>query len=58
MQSEHGYDKTVEETFPASDAPANSGIAGPKGNDKPAPAQKPTGTPTSDREKIKTNPQD
>jgi hypothetical protein len=36
MQSERRYDKTVEDTFPASDAPASSGIAGPDGDKKPS----------------------
>ena len=34
MLSERRYDKTVEDTFPASDAPASSGIAGPEGDQK------------------------
>jgi hypothetical protein len=39
MQSERRYDKTVEDTFPASDAPASSGIAGPDGDKKPSDKQ-------------------
>ena len=34
MLSERRYDKTVEDTFPASDAPANSGIVDPEGDQK------------------------
>lgn len=67
-RSEHDRDKTLEDSFPASDPPANSGITGPgrgasaaKGMDKPDKApdkrtveEQPTGTPTSDRHATET----
>lgn len=62
MATEHAYDKTVADTFPASDPPANSGITGaePKPTDKPREPHerddqaRPTGTPTSDRHATET----
>lgn len=57
-KSNQAQDRVVEDTFPASDAPANSGITGPEGADKPAGAPNvdaiPTGTPTSDRHAAET----
>lgn len=49
QRTEAGRDKALEDTFPASDAPANSGITG-------ADTTKaiPTGTPTSDRHATET----
>ncbi len=51
-------DRVVEDTFPASDPPANSGITGPEPDDKPATQggveALPTGTPTSDRHEAET----
>lgn len=51
-------DKTVSDTFPASDPPANSGITGAGGTEKPsqerAAEEKPTGRPTSDRHAMET----
>jgi hypothetical protein len=49
-------DKTLEDTFPASDPPANSGITGAEPS---APQQRkdkdaPTGRPTSDRHETET----
>lgn len=73
MASERGYDKTVADSFPASDPPANSGITGaeppkrgtgekagrkPSSHQKPSSerdtAERPTGTPTSDRHATET----
>ena len=60
---ERRHDQTVEDSFPASDPPANSGITGVGGPDKPSgnaakdrplsrqrgDDARPLGTPTSDR---------
>ena len=56
-------DKVVEDSFPASDPPANSGITGP-GVPRPAPHKRdpherdddarPKGTPNSDRHATET----
>ncbi len=68
MATERQYDKTVADTFPASDAPANSGITGTepskrqgdgKAQDRGATHERgdharPTGTPTSDRHATET----
>jgi hypothetical protein len=55
---EHKRDEALEDSFPASDPPANSGITGAGTPDKPAPkrggAEAPTGTPTSDRHAAET----
>ena len=52
-QSEPKQDKALQDTFPASDPPANSGITGAEETTKPTqPANTeeiPTGRPTSDR---------
>jgi hypothetical protein len=51
-------DKTLEDTFPASDPPANSGITGAETPDKPSNERNteeiPTGRPTSDRHATET----
>jgi hypothetical protein len=52
------HDKTLEDSFPASDPPSNSGITGAETTDKP-PAERgveeaPTGTPNSDRHATET----
>lgn len=60
--SERRYDKTVADTFPASDPPANSGITGaePPARQEKAPTDeygneaRPTGGPTSDRHATET----
>ena len=55
--SERTHDKTLEDSFPASDAPANSGITGAGTEpDKPSGTTDdlPTGTPTSDRHATET----
>jgi hypothetical protein len=56
--SERARDQTVEDSFPASDPPANSGITGAERPDKPSHRrdidEKPTGTPTSDRHAAET----
>ena len=58
-QTEHEQDKTLEDTFPASDAPANSGITGaepPETTSTDANTNDiPTGTPTSDRHGAETS---
>lgn len=47
------YDKTREDSFPASDPPASTGITGTEPPAKPPHQrgieERPTGTPTSDR---------
>jgi hypothetical protein len=56
--SEREQDKTLEETFPASDPPAHSGLAGADRPDKPSHKrdieERPTGTPNSDRHATET----
>jgi hypothetical protein len=56
--SQRTRDKTLEESFPASDPPANSGIAGAdspdKRSDQRTSQDKPTGTTTSDRHQAET----
>ena len=53
------YDKMIEDSFPASDPPATSGITGPTA-DKPRPASqrdddsRPKGTPNRDRQATET----
>lgn len=51
-------DKTLEDTFPASDPPANSGVTGAEVPDKPSHErgieEQPTGLPTSDRHGTET----
>ena len=51
-------DRAVEDSFPASDPPANSGITGPDPADAPSHERDvdavPTGTPTSDRHATET----
>ena len=54
---ERARDKTVEDTFPASDPPANSGITGaePPGEAHQANTDaEPKGRPTSDRHNMET----
>jgi len=51
-------DQTVEDSFPASDPPANSGIVGPRAT-PPQPHERdddtrPKGTPTDDRHRTET----
>lgn len=58
-RAEREQDKALEDTFPASDPPANSGITGPgrsssRQNRRPKEEQ-PTGTPTSDRHATETS---
>jgi hypothetical protein len=56
--SERAHDKTLADSFPASDPPANSGITGADPVDKASGdrdvQEKPTGTPTSDRHAAET----
>jgi hypothetical protein len=53
-RTERDQDKALEDSFPASDPPANSGITGPGAPDKGAVDERPTGTPTSDRYAAET----
>jgi hypothetical protein len=56
-RGEREHDKTIEDSFPASDPPANSGITGAESKDKPHKRpieERPTGTPTSDRHAAET----
>jgi hypothetical protein len=53
------YDKTIKDSFPASDSPANTGITGAgKKDEKPKQEgvtdAKPAGSPTSDRYEAET----
>jgi hypothetical protein len=58
--SEDKLDRTVEDSFPASDPPANSGITGPratrprKAPDKRGEEARPKGTPNHDRHATET----
>jgi hypothetical protein len=55
---ERARDKTLEDSFPASDPPANSGVTGAERPDKPSDERDveevPTGLPTSDRHGSET----
>lgn len=57
-RDENQQDKVIEDTFPASDPPANSGVTGaepPAGSSAERDdSAKPTGTPTSDRHAMET----
>ncbi|HEX2942538.1 MAG TPA: hypothetical protein VHO91_15915 [Rhodopila sp.] len=57
-RSDRKQDKTIEDTFPASDPPANSGVTGAGVPDKPSAErneqERPTGRPTSDRHATET----
>jgi hypothetical protein len=57
-RAEQSHDKTLEQSFPASDPPARSGITGSEKPDKAADQrdieQQPKGTPTSDRHAAET----
>jgi hypothetical protein len=59
--SDHRQDRTVEESFPASDPPAHTGVTSTgKGPDERRPPherrddERPTGTPDSDRHATET----
>ena len=58
--SKDKHDKTVEDSFPASDPPATSGITGPRAaKPRPAPHRRdddssPKGTPNHDRHATET----
>jgi hypothetical protein len=56
--SERKEDKTLEDSFPASDPPARSGVTGAERPDKPSDGreveEQPTGTPNSDRHAAET----
>jgi hypothetical protein len=60
-RSERTHDETLEQSFPASDPPAGSGITGSESSDKASDRRtsedKPTGTPTSDRHESETTHQ-
>jgi hypothetical protein len=50
-------DKALEDTFPASDPPANSGVTGAEPSARPQQRkdeEAPTGRPTSDRHEAET----
>ena len=55
---ERDRDKALEDTFPASDPPASSGVTGADPPNKPSDARNkaeiPTGSPTSDRHATET----
>jgi hypothetical protein len=57
-RSDQDQDKALEDTFPASDPPANSGITGAEPPAKPpqqrTTEEQPTGMPTSDRHGTET----
>ena len=57
-RSDRDHDKTLEDTFPASDAPANSGITGAESPSKPSQRRgddaRPTARPTADRHAAET----
>ncbi len=57
-RTERAQDKALEDTFPASDPPANSGITGGEVPAKPSHERGieaiPTGLPTSDRHATET----
>jgi len=54
------HDRAVEDSFPASDPPATSGIVGPRAArprqapDKRGPDDRPKGTPTEERHATET----
>ncbi|HTZ69169.1 MAG TPA: hypothetical protein VMB71_00825 [Acetobacteraceae bacterium] len=62
--AERHHDQTVEDSFPASDPPANSGVVGPRGRhghdagrtppDERSEDARPKGTPTHDRHATET----
>jgi hypothetical protein len=56
-QTDRQYDKTLADSFPASDPPGNSGVTGAEGVRKPPHDrehdERPTGMPTSDRHATK-----
>jgi hypothetical protein len=58
VRSDRDQDKKLEDTFPASDPPANSGITGAEPPAKPSEErsmdERPTGRPTSDRHAAET----
>ena len=63
-KTDKAHDRTVEESFPASDPPSNTGITGPTGDRKPEANrrdprerredERPKGRPTSDRHATQT----
>ena len=58
QKSQNDLDKALEDSFPASDPPANSGITGAEQPDKPREhrtgKESPTGTPNADRQATET----
>ncbi len=58
--NEDRQDRTVEDSFPASDPPANTGVTGPRATQRrPAPHKRdedsrPKGTPNHDRHAVET----
>jgi hypothetical protein len=57
-QDERNREKALEDSFPASDPPANTGVTGAGTPDKPSHTrgmdERPTGTPNSDRHAAET----
>nr|WP_294512528.1 hypothetical protein [uncultured Rhodopila sp.] len=57
-RSERDHDRTLKDSFPASDPPANSGVTGTEPPARPpherAIEERPTGMPTSDRHAAET----
>ncbi len=57
-RTDRDHDKTLEDSFPASDPPAHSGITGSEESKKPSHEreieEQPTGLPTSDRHATET----
>ncbi len=57
-RSDQDHDKALEDSFPASDPPANSGVTGADAPTGPSSERDidaiPTGTPTSDRHGAET----
>ena len=56
--AERARDKTLDDSFPASDPPTSSGMTGVRRPEKPShqrhKEERPTGTPTSDRHATET----
>jgi hypothetical protein len=46
-QTDAGHDRTVEDSFPASDPPASTGITGPRAKDPGRVSRNPKADPTS-----------
>jgi hypothetical protein len=53
-RSDRDHDKTLKDSFPASDPPAHSGITGSEAPEQRPVEERPTGLPTSDRHAVET----